>query len=211
MGLPLFESGISHAKPVHLIEREHIQQGDMTNQGWKVISSKQIIDHPYITLSMQSIELPDGRLIEEWPMIHALDYANALVLNKDGLAMVLEGYKHGLGRSSWQVLGGYLEPGERPLAAIKRELLEETGYASDDWRPLGSFVVDANRHVGRGHFYLALDAVKVAEPNHDDLEDFTIRWVSLDSLESALREGQVGIMTYAINIALGLIALGKGS
>ncbi len=39
-------------------------------------------------------------LIEEWPVVHALDYAKALVLNKDGLAMVLEGYKHGLRRLS---------------------------------------------------------------------------------------------------------------
>ena len=40
-----------------------------------------------------------------------------------------------------------------------------------------------------------------AEPNHNDLEDFTIRWVSLGSLESAMTEGQVGLMTYGINIA----------
>ena len=33
-------------------------------------------------------------------------------------------------------LGGMIERGERPLHAAKRELLEESGYASDKWKLL---------------------------------------------------------------------------
>lgn len=183
----------------------------MPDYGWKVLSEKEAIDHPYIKVSMQTIELADGRLIKDWPIVHALDYVNSVVLNQEGLAMVIDGYKHGIGRPSWQVVGGYLEPDEEPLSAIKRELMEETGYTSENWEYLGSFVVDANRHVGQGHYYLALDAVKAAAPNHSDLEEFSIRWVSLETLEKALTNGQVGIVTYAVNIALALLELKRRS
>lgn len=182
-----------------------------SSKEWKVTSSEKIIDHPYISLSMQNIELPDGRQIKDWPMVHPLDFANALVLNAAGEALVLEGYKHGLGKSTWQVLGGYLEPGERPLEAIQRELLEETGCVAEEWQELGSFVVDANRHMGNGYFFLAKNARVIAEPAHDDLEDFKIHWVSLEDLESALFEGRFGVMTYGINIALALLALRRAS
>jgi ADP-ribose pyrophosphatase len=121
--------------------------------------------------------------------------------------MVLEGYKHGLGRSSWQVVGGYLEADEEPLLAIQRELLEETGFQAEQWLELGSFVMDANRHVGVGHFFLARNARKVTAPDHDDLEKFNVRWVSLFELKQALFDGRVGIISYAANIALGLLAL----
>jgi ADP-ribose pyrophosphatase len=114
-----------------------------------------------------------------------------------------------LGRVSWQVLGGYLEAGEDPFAAVQRELLEETGYQSDHWQHLGSFVVDANRVTGMGHFYLAQDAHQVAEADHDDLEQFSLRWVSEDELARALFDGRVGAMSYAINIAMGLLALAR--
>ena len=45
--------------------------------------------------------------------------------------------------------GGKMELVE-PLAAAKRELLEETGYESDDWVSLGSYRVDPNRGWGAG-------------------------------------------------------------
>jgi ADP-ribose pyrophosphatase len=176
----------------------------MADESWKVVKSQQVVDNPYTQVFMQSLELPDGRLIEDWPIIQTLDYVNALVLNDAGEAMILEGYKHGLGRSSWQVVGGYLEPDEQPLAAIQRELLEETGYASEDWVHLGSFIVDANRRVGEGHFYLARNARKMTESNHDDLEYFDLCWVSLDRLKVALQDGRVGVLSYAINISLAL-------
>ena len=48
-------------------------------------------------------------------------------------------------------VGGFIERGELPEAAAKRELLEETGYESPDWTALGEFAVDAQprRRGGR--------------------------------------------------------------
>ena len=179
----------------------------MLNEKWSVSDERTILDHPYLKVSFQNVRLPDGRQIQDWPFVRARDYVNALVLNPKGHCLILEGYKHGLGRESWQVLGGYLENNEEPLAAVQRELLEETGYRSNEWQHLGSFVVDANRYVGTGHFYLALNAQKVTEPDHDDLEAFTIRWEHPAEIFQALKDGRVAIMSYAINIALGLLAL----
>jgi ADP-ribose pyrophosphatase len=179
----------------------------MSQERWTVVKQDQVLDDPYVKVTMQEVQLPNGQIITNWPFVHTRDYVNALVFNRDGDVMVIEGYKHGLGRSSWQVVGGYLEPGEEPLPAIQRELLEETGYQAEDWSDLGTFVMDANRHVGVGTFFLAKNARKVTEPDHDDLEEFIVRWVSPSELKEALFDGRVGIVSYAVNIALGLIAL----
>lgn len=184
----------------------------MPDEKWTVLRQEPAFEDPYVRVTMQEVRLPDGRIISDWPYVHTRDYVNVLVLDKEGQVMVLEGYKHGLGRSSWQVVGGYLEPGEEPLMAIQRELLEETGYYAEEWSELGSYVVDANRHVGVGTFFLARNARQIAEPDHDDLEEFEIRWVPLTELRKALFDGRVGILSYATNIALGLAALdSKGS
>ena len=59
---------------------------------------------------------------------------------------------------------------EAPLAAIKRELLEETGYASDEWHLLGSAPVNPALQTNRIHCFLALGAQKVAEQDLDEGE-----------------------------------------
>ncbi len=174
---------------------------------WETLSAKTVLDHPYVRVAFEHVRLPDGRRIPDWPRVHLKDYVNIVVLDDDGQTLVLEGYKHGLGRESWQVVGGYLEPGEAPLATAQRELLEETGLASDEWRHLGSFVVDANRGVGTGHFFLARGARSVAAPDNADLEAYAVRWVPLAELRRALFDGRVAILSYAANIALALAAL----
>jgi ADP-ribose pyrophosphatase len=179
----------------------------MAEERWEVLSSEQILEHPFLTVEMERVRLPDGRVIEDWPIVHTRDYVNVVVLNDAGQAMILEGYKHGLGRSSWQVPGGYLKRGEEPLAAAQRELMEEIGYESDDWRSLGSFVIDANRGVGVGHFFLATGAMQVAASTHDDLEGFEVKWVDLAEVKQALMDGRVGIISYAANLALALLTL----
>ncbi len=186
------------------------QDGDaMPDQQWEILSEQQVLEHPYVNVTYQSVRVSDDLTIPDWPIVRTRDYVNVMVANEDGQLMVLEGYKHGLGRSSWQVVGGYLEPGEEAMAAAQRELLEETGYHSDSWLQLGNFVVDANRFVGQGHFFLARHARSVADPDHDDLEAFAIHWVSPAVLQAALFDGRVGVMGYAVNIALGLLALNQ--
>ena len=181
----------------------------MSDAKWYILASEPIVDHPFLKVTMEKLSLPDGQIIDDWPIVDACDYVNAVVFNEEGQALILEGYKHGVRRTSWQVVGGYLEGQEDPLTAIQRELLEETGYHSDEWRYLGSFVVDANRRVGTGHFFIGFNARPAAEPTHQDLEDFTIRWVSVKELLYAVMDGRINILSYALNITLALTTLSK--
>ena len=179
----------------------------MPEETWEVLNSKVALNNPpFLKVEMEHVRLPDGREIEEWPIVDARDYVNAVVLNEAGQVMVLEGYKHGIRRSSWQVLGGYLEESEDPLEAVKRELLEETGCSSDNWQHLGSYIIDANRRVGVGHFYLALDARQTSKPDNDDLEQIEVNWVSQAEIAQALRDGRIAAISYAVNVALALIS-----
>ncbi len=179
----------------------------MSEESWEVLSSETVLQHPFLTVRMERVRLPDGGIIPDWPIAQTRDYVNAFVLNGEGCVMVQEGYKHGIGRSSWQMPGGYLEPGEEPQVAMQRELLEETGYTCDSWQPLGSFVVGTNRRFGTGSFYLAQGARLACAPTNPDAEAFQLKWVLLEDLERALQDGRVAGLAYAANIALALLAL----
>jgi hypothetical protein len=83
-------------------------------------------------------------------------------------------------------------------------LLEEAGYASNEWTSLGSFIVDANRRVSQAHFFLARRACQSTKLISDDLEQSEMRWVSPAEAKQALRDGRVAISSSALALALAL-------
>ena len=101
-------------------------------------------------------------------------------------------------------VAGMMEPGEDPLEAAKRELLEETGFRASDWMTLGSYKVDPNRGVGIRHFFLAHNAEQVAEPDSDDLEDQRLLFLTCSELETALEAGEFKVLSWAAVVALAL-------
>ena len=52
-------------------------------------------------------------------------------------------------------VGGYVEDGESPVAAARRELMEELGLRTPKLRALGSFMTSANRGSGRVYAFFA--------------------------------------------------------
>jgi len=181
----------------------------MSGEKWEILESELVIEHPHVEVAMETVSLPDGRVINDWAIVNAHDYVNAVVFDDMGRALILEGYKHGARRSTWQVIGGYLQAGEDPLAAVQRELLAGAGLESDEWRYLGSFVTEAHRHVGIGHFFLCMNVRQVSAPLLDDLGPCSLRWVSLQELRYALMDGRINIINYAMAISLGMMALQK--
>ncbi|MEM8858144.1 MAG: NUDIX hydrolase, partial [Chloroflexota bacterium] len=133
------------------------------------------------------------------------DYINVVAFDETGKVLIIDGYKHGIGESSWQIVGGYIEPDEYPLAAAKRELLEETGLMSDEWEGLGHYILDANRRASRASFYVARNCRQVTEPDGGDLEDYSLHWIDVADVQRALYDGRIKGIGYATPLALALL------
>ncbi|RPJ57556.1 MAG: NUDIX hydrolase [Acidobacteria bacterium] len=163
---------------------------------------------PFLRLEVHQVRLPDGRVIEEWPWVITPDFVNIVALTPDSHFLCLRQYKYACEGVSLAAVGGYVEAGEDLLAAAKRELKEETGYESDDWRELGHFPVDSNRGVGSAHFYLAFGALKMSDPLERDVEDPEIVFLTRTEVEEALAAGQFKALPWAAAMALALLKLG---
>jgi ADP-ribose pyrophosphatase len=162
------------------------------HKAWEILRSREVyVAEPWVTLSVQQVRLPDGRVVDDYHQVRLPEYTVIFAETTDGQVLVERQYKHRVGGIPLMLPAGLLEPGEDPLQAAQRELMEETGYTATEWRRLGSFVPNANYGCGRAHLYHARNARRVAEADAGDLEDIEILLMPAEELLERLRCGQV--------------------
>lgn len=75
--------------------------------------------------------------------------------------------------------GGRMDEGEHPLVAAKRELLEETGFASDCWE-LWDSVQPYSKSDWASYTFIAKDCRQVQEITPDSGEKISLKFVNLE-------------------------------
>ena len=175
---------------------------------WKTTARTVILNHSkWLGVEEHTIQLPDGRTISGWPWIICPDYVNVVAVDENDRFLCFRQTKYAVNGLTLAPAGGYLEPGEDSLATARRELQEETGYSSDDWHHLASLPVDGNHGAGTAHLFLALHAYPTGGTLHDDLEEQELVFLSKAEIESALKEGKIGVLSWATAFALALLHL----
>jgi ADP-ribose pyrophosphatase len=172
---------------------------------WSTISRRTVLDRgKYLKVEDHVVRLPDGRVIDPWPWVVTPDYVNVVAVTEGGRILCFRQPKYGIDGTSLAPIGGYIEPGEAPMDAAKRELLEETGFDATDWQSFGEFRVDSNRGAGIAYFFLARGAKQVRDARSDDLEEQQLLFLRVPEVEAALQEGEFKVLAWAAAIALAL-------
>jgi len=166
---------------------------------------------PWLRVWQEDLQLPNGRMVDGFYTVDMPDYVVIVATTTDDAILTLRGYKHGPRRVCTSLPAGFIEPGEDPLDAARRELREETGYAAEEWEPLGHFVNDGNRGSGSGHLYLARGATPIGEPDSGDLETVTVELRSLNDLLRAALDGEIGDIPNAAALGLAAVRLNRES
>ena len=174
-------------------------------QKWKTLSREVVFERSkFLRVEDHIVELPDGRVIQQWPWVITPDYINVIALTEDNKFLCFRQTKYAIDGTTLAPVGGYLEVGEEPLSAAKRELLEETGYEAQEWIDLGHYRVDANRGAGTAYLFLALKAKLIVRPNADDLEEQHLLHLSRAEIENALAIGEFKSLSWTTTVALAL-------
>jgi ADP-ribose pyrophosphatase len=174
---------------------------------WRVDSTEVIIDRPWLRVRQERVTLARGTSIDEFHVIEAPSWAATLALTTDGQAVVVAQYRHGAAATSIELPAGVIDPSEDPAAAARRELLEETGYVSDEWSHLITVDTEPARHTSRAWFFVALNARRSGAQRQEETEDIEVRLVPVaEMVELALNGG----VRHGVHVGAVLAAAARG-
>jgi len=110
-----------------------------------------------------------------------------LALTENNEVILAKQYRPGPEKILYEIPGGGVSPGEDPEAAIKRELLEETGY-SGNFTFVSSFVPGAYT-TGVKYCFVATRCHKIKEPEPDESEFIEVILIPLADFKKHLKTG----------------------
>jgi 8-oxo-dGDP phosphatase len=137
---------------------------------WQVRKETIVFDSPWLRLREQTCETLQGFLIEPYYLIDCRDWVMSICLTQSQHLVLVRQYRHGFAASTIEMPAGTIEPGEDPLTAALRELVEETGYGGGQARYLRSCSPNTGRYSNRLHFVLVEGATQIAPPQNDPAE-----------------------------------------
>lgn len=169
---------------------------------WIVVNRRTVHSGGPVELAVEHVRLPDGRELTDYYQVRMPDYVLVFATTERGSILVLRQYKHGPRRVCVTFPGGALAPGESPLAAARRELLEETGHASDRWVSYGAYVTNSNQYCNTAHLFRADGCRRVSDPTAPDLESPELVELAEDELLRPEVLPGIGLASHAALLAI---------
>jgi ADP-ribose pyrophosphatase len=180
-----------------------------TNMNWTVEDSEYISNHIYFTARRDRCRLPDGQIVPEYFVVELPPSVCAIPITAEGEVVMIRQYRHPLRQTLLEIPGGFVDPLEDPAEAMKRELLEETGYAFDQVTALGRTAANPGLLDNFTSLYLATGGRKVQAQDLDANEAIDIVLMPLEVLEGMLRRHELVQSMHTCCLFYALLHMGR--
>ncbi len=159
--------------------------------GWELAEEKELLKTSVATIRSGAVRCTRSGKEKEFFLFDFSDWVNVIAITPDKRLVMIRQFRYGSRRQEIEIPGGMIDPGEDPVSAGCRELVEETGYTGSD--PLIIGKVCPNPAIQRNTCYTVLvrDAVQSAEQRLDDMETIECFLHSYEEVASLVREGTI--------------------
>ncbi len=175
----------------------------------KILSSEYISKHQYFNARKDSYTLPSGKTVDPYFVVELPLSAAAMAITEDNKVILVEQYRHPIGEKLLELPGGFIDENESADIAIRRELMEETGYEFENVTHLGITAANPGVLNNFTHLFLATGGRKVSDQQLDSNEEIEIVLKSLEEVRSLLLESKIKQSMHALCLFYGFAKLDK--
>ena len=158
---------------------------------WTTLSSRYIIQRPWLTARVDAVQLPNGVVNPEHYVLEYPDWVNVIAVTTTGEMVMVRQYRHAFDEVMVELCAGMCEDAETPEQSARRELLEETGYAGGTWREVMTIGQNPSICDNITHCFVAEGVERVTEQHLDESEDIEVLLLSKGDVYAMLRDNKM--------------------
>jgi ADP-ribose pyrophosphatase len=155
----------------------------------KTLSSQQIYDGRILKLRLDTVKLPSGRVTKREIVEHD-DSIAIVAIDGDDNVLLVKQFRKAVEKEVLEIPAGGIEPGEEPVAAVKRELREETGFLPQRVERIGGFYTSPGYSSEFLHLFVASDLTP-AKLQAEDTESIKVERVPISRILELIRTGTI--------------------
>lgn len=154
--------------------------------------------------SIQKDEFRLGEQVITRDFLQHMGAVAVVAINEHSEVLLIQQYRHPVGADLVEIPAGLLDfPDEDPLAAAKRELLEEAGVVAQGYQVLVDLCTTPGSSSESVRIYLATGLTTLnwsATELHDEEKELQHFWVPLDECVRLVLAGKIGSPTACVGI-----------
>ncbi|MEI8186156.1 MAG: NUDIX hydrolase [Chlorobiaceae bacterium] len=159
---------------------------------WTTLGTKYLYNKPWLTMRQDTVQLPNGRVIDDYYIWEFPPWSNVLAVTKNKEVVLIRQYRHGIGKVFYELPAGVHDKnGESVLESAQRELLEETGFGGGSWRPLMELSANPALQNNITYSFLAEGVEEISKQQLDATEEISVHLVTFDELRAIVLDGSM--------------------
>jgi len=181
----------------------------MIIEKWQKIASKYLVREKWATLRVDEVKLPDGIIKDDYYVLEYPNWVNAIALTEAGKIIMVRQYRHAADIISLEVPGGVIDGDEAPEFAIKRELLEETGYSFKTCKLIAELYPNPATSNNRTFTYFLTGGIKTHEQHLDEHEILNVEEYTVEEVKQLIKDNKIAQALHVAALLYGLAEVEK--
>ena len=157
--------------------------------GEKTLSSQLIYEGRAVKLRVDAVQMPSGRETTREIVEHS-DCVAIIAIDADDNVLLVNQFRKAVKKELLEIPAGGIEPGEDPVATVRRELREETGYLPRKVEGLGGFYSTPGYCTEYLYLYLATDLIP-SQLHAEDTENIRLIRMPISQISSLITSGSI--------------------
>jgi len=155
----------------------------------KTLSSRLIYEGRAVKLRVDTVQMPSGRETTREIVEHS-DCVAIVAIDADDNVLLVNQFRQAVGKELLEIPAGGIEPGEDPVATVRRELREETGYLPGKVERLDGFYSAPGYCTEYLYLYLATDLTP-SQLYAEDTENIRLIRAPIGQISDLIASGSI--------------------